>query len=197
MQRPFLRHPVAVFVGLRDVISGVQEQHGHVWNALTQEMQDGHILRLKAAGQTNAGVLLGGEHSVQDLFGRETFYYLSDMLYVHSIHLFLILFRSINEPQRLRKRQDMPRGKFFVAVEFRRAGQVKKASGELRGKAVFCFSSKIVTGIKDDDSRLLRHADGIGKGIAGEFGTTQVQNLEAALEEEALEPQSESRTAFE
>src|SRR5260370_3408952 len=30
MQRPLLRHRVAVFVGLREMIAGIQKQHGHV-----------------------------------------------------------------------------------------------------------------------------------------------------------------------
>src|SRR5216683_5887719 len=82
-------------------------------------------------------------------------------------------------------------------MEFGRAAQVKKSVREFRGEAVFCFFRKSVTGIKDEDSRFLRQADGIGKGIAGEFGPAQVQHLESALEEQTFEPYRESRAAFE
>src|SRR5712692_8916926 len=82
-------------------------------------------------------------------------------------------------------------------MEFRRAAQVKKTLAEFRGEAVFCFSSKSLTGIKDDDSRFLRQADSPGKGIAGEFLPAQVQHLKSALEEQTFEPYRESRAAFE
>src|SRR6266702_7928280 len=197
MQRPLLRQPVPVFVGSRKVIAGIQEQHGHIWDTLAQEMQDDHILRLKAAGQASTGFSLSGEHRVQNLLGRETFHYLGNPLYAHLVHLFLILSRGINKPQRLCKRDDLLRGQFLVAVECGGSGQIKKTIGEFRGDAAFSISRESVAGIKDDNSRVPRHANRLGKLIAGKFKTTQVQHLEPALEEKTFEQNRESGTVFE
>src|SRR6266403_333040 len=71
LQRPLLRHLVAVFVGLREVISRLQEQHRYIRNPLAQEMKDDHIFGLKAAGQTDAGIGPSAEHSFQDLLRCE------------------------------------------------------------------------------------------------------------------------------
>src|SRR5216683_2539160 len=95
MQRPLLRQPVPVLVRLREVIAGIQEQYRHVGNALAQEMQDDHILRLKAAGQASAGLFLSGEHRVQSLLGRKTLHYLGNPFNTHLVHLFLILSRAL------------------------------------------------------------------------------------------------------
>ena len=62
-----------------------------IGNAFAQNMQDGHVFCLKAAGQTKAHALPGGEHSVQSLFWREIFDYIGDVVYVHLIHLLLNL----------------------------------------------------------------------------------------------------------
>src|SRR6266705_2088235 len=197
MQRPLLRQPVTVLVGLRKVIAGIQEHHGHVGNALAPPMQDDHILRLKAAGQASTGFSLSGEHRVQSLLGRETFHYLRNSVYAHLVHLSLILSRGINKPQRLCKREDLLPGPFLVAVERGGSGQIKKTIGEFRGDAAFSISRESVAGIKDDNSRVPRHANRLGKLIAGKFKTTQVQHLESALEEKTFEPNRESGTVFE
>ncbi len=122
------------------MIAGIQEQHGHVGNALAQKMQDDHILRLKAAGQASAGLFLSGEHRVQNLFGRETFHYLRNSVYAHLVHLSLILSRGINKPQRLCKREDLLPGPFLVAVERGGSGQIKKTIGDFRGDVAFDIS---------------------------------------------------------
>ncbi len=127
MQRPFLRHPVTIFVGLREVITGVQKQHGHIRNPRAQQMQDNHIFGLKATRDARTGFSHGGQYGAQNLLWVEALHSYGYLVDVHSIHPFVTFSRS-NKPQSLCECKDLPRGFLFVAVEFRRAGQVKKAA---------------------------------------------------------------------
>src|SRR5258708_29715743 len=121
-------------------------------------MEDGHIFCLKTAGEANAGVLTGSKNSVQDLLGREILHGFGDLVYVHSIHLFLILSR-FDKPESLRKRQNTPRGCFFGSAEFQRTRQVKITAGEFSGEAPFCFLRMCTAGIEGYESRHCRHAE--------------------------------------
>src|SRR5260370_3011425 len=127
MQRPFLRHPVTVLVGLREVITGIQKQHGHIRNPRAQQIQDDHIFGLKATRDPGTGFSHCAQDGVQNLLGVQALHSYGYLVHVHSIHPFVTFSRS-NKPQSLCERKDLPRGFLFVAVEFRRAGQVKKAA---------------------------------------------------------------------
>src|SRR5258708_3486576 len=179
------------------MIAGIEEQHGHGWNAFAKEMQDGHIFGLKAAGQAGAAALTGGEHRVEVLFRSEILDCVGDVVYVHLIRPLLNLSRFIYKLQRLGKREDLLDGLFLVETEFWCASNVQNTIAEFQRDSVFCFLRKSDTGIEDDDPGRHCHVNHQVQSIAGEFGTAKVQDLEAEIEEETLDPLCKRRTAFE
>src|SRR5260370_25126776 len=115
MERPLLRYSIAVFVGLRKVISGIEKQHRKVRYSLPKKMRHYHVFRLKAAGQERACALVGLEHDFEGLLGRKTFQFLSDAIHFHLIGLFLIAL-WLCEPQGIRQRQSASKGFFIGGV---------------------------------------------------------------------------------
>src|SRR6185437_885372 len=49
VQAPELRHLVAISVGFREMISSIEEENRNIRNAPAQQVENDHILRLKAA----------------------------------------------------------------------------------------------------------------------------------------------------
>src|SRR5258708_37566807 len=143
-------------------------------------MEDGHIFCLKTAGEANAGVLTGSKNSVQDLLGPEILHRFGDLVYVHSIHLFLILSR-FDKPESLRKRQNTPRGCFFGGAEFQRTRQVKITAGEFSGEATLCLLRECTAGIEGDESGHFRPAKRLGNGAGGKFGIAQMEDLRSRV----------------
>jgi hypothetical protein len=55
---PFPAHPVAIGIGFRKVITGIQKQNGNIRLMLPQEMQNHHVFQLKAARQASRAAMM-------------------------------------------------------------------------------------------------------------------------------------------
>ena len=51
LQLPVGHHLVAIGIGFRKVVAGVEKKHGNFRQPLAQHVQDDHVLGLKAAGE--------------------------------------------------------------------------------------------------------------------------------------------------
>ena len=56
IQIPLLGHAIAIGVGFREVIAGVEEQHGNIRQTLAQQVEHDHVFGLKAAGDADGFV---------------------------------------------------------------------------------------------------------------------------------------------
>ena len=55
VQIPCFRHAVAIGVGFREVVAGIEKQHGDFRQPLAQQIEHDHVLGLKAAGDARRG----------------------------------------------------------------------------------------------------------------------------------------------
>jgi hypothetical protein len=101
LKRPLLCHSIAIFTGLRKVISGIEKQHGKVWDSIPKEMRHYHVFGLKTASQANARALIRDEHGFERFFWRKTFQFFRNAIYIHLIGLFPIVL-PLYEPQGFR-----------------------------------------------------------------------------------------------
>ena len=53
VQTPCARHAVPILVGLGEMVSGIQKNHGNGRQQLLHQMHDDHVFRLEAAGDAN------------------------------------------------------------------------------------------------------------------------------------------------
>ncbi len=82
VQIPFARHAVAIGVGFREMVAGVEKQHRNIRQALAQQIQHDHVLGLKAAGDADRaffhGIRVFGEQAVNRRFGGKRFEFLGE-----------------------------------------------------------------------------------------------------------------------
>src|ERR1700733_1232602 len=82
VQIPFTGHAVAVRVGLGEMIAGIKEQDGNVWQPFAQQVQHNHILGLKAAGNADRAFVDSSsvlrEQAIDDPFGRKRLEFLGE-----------------------------------------------------------------------------------------------------------------------
>ncbi len=77
VQIPGFGHAVAIGVGFREVIAGVEKQHGNIRQALAQQIEHDHVFGLEAARDADRSLSCGGaifgEHAVDRGFGGKRF----------------------------------------------------------------------------------------------------------------------------